>query len=128
MIGQGARPVIGARVPPGIGARVPPGIGARLFPGTTGPPEPTPWATGLTVTAFVTAFVLLLDVLLTRTLAAAFGWVWIPANLVFGVGLAPSVWLMRVMPFWRWIGYGVALGLLLCWAGLVVTSAVGDPP
>jgi hypothetical protein len=88
-------------------------------------PEPTPWATGLTVTALVAAMVGALDVILTGALAASFGWLSVPANVLIGLGMAPSIWLMRRVPFWRWIGYGVALGLVLAWLGLLVDVIFG---
>jgi hypothetical protein len=95
-----------------------------MSPATPGPPrpgrEPTPWATGLTVTMIIAALVAALDLILTGALAKSFGWLWVPANVLIGIGMAPSIWLMHRMPLWRWIGYGVALGLLVAWLGLLV--------
>jgi Protein of unknown function (DUF2537) len=90
-------------------------------------PEPTPWATGLTVTALVAALVAALDLVLTSALAASFGWLAVPANVLIGVGMAPSIWLMHRVPFWRWIGSGVALGLGVAWLGLLV-NVIFDAP
>jgi hypothetical protein len=85
--------------------------------------EPTPWATGLTVLGFVAVVVAALDLALTATLRAEYRWVWIPANLLVGIGLAPTVLLLRRTPFWRWIAYGIAAGLIIGWLVLIVTAA-----
>ena len=90
-------------------------------------PEPTPWATGLTVTAMVAALAAALDIILTTALARSFGWLAVPANVLIGAGMAPSLWLMRRLPFWRWIGYGIGLGLVLAWLGLLVHALFGAP-
>ena len=95
-----------------------------MSPARPGPPrparEPTPWATGLTVTVIIAVLVGALDLILTHALAKSFGWLSVPANVLIGIGMAPSIWLMHRTPFWRWIGYGVALGLLVAWLGLLV--------
>ena len=64
-----------------------------LAPAPVEPPGPTPWATGLLIAAYVAVFVTLADVALCRAFAEAFGLLWIPANLLVGAGLAPSLWL-----------------------------------
>ncbi len=89
-------------------------------------PEPTPWATGLTVTAFFAIIVTIADIALSRAFADAFGLLWLPVNLLIGAGLAPSLWLLRRTPFWRWPAYGVAVGLVVAWACLVVVLLAGD--
>ncbi|HEY1967430.1 MAG TPA: DUF2537 domain-containing protein [Pseudonocardia sp.] len=83
-------------------------------------PEPTPWATGLTVTAMVTVMVALTDVALTGTLRAEYHWVWLPANVLVGIGLVPTVWQLRAAALWRWVVHGVALGLLLGWLAMLL--------
>jgi Protein of unknown function (DUF2537) len=85
--------------------------------------EPTPWATGLTVFGFVTVLVAALDLALTATLRAEYRWVWIPVNVLVGIGLAPTVLLLRRAPFWRWIAHGIAAGLVIGWLALIVTAA-----
>lgn len=78
-------------------------------------PEPTPWATGLPVSA-VTAVVVAVALL---ALSDGLDWVgfWLVAlaNLVIAVGLAPSIWLARATPVWRWVAYGAAAGIVLTW-------------
>ena len=83
--------------------------------------EPTPWATGLAVLGFVAVVVAALDQALTATLRADFRWIWIPANVLVGLGITPSVLLLRKRIVWRWVVHGVALGLIASWLGLVLT-------
>lgn len=84
------------------------------------PPGPTPWATGLTVAAFVAVFLTLADVALCRAFAEAFGLLWIPANLLVVAGLAPSLWLLRRTPLWRWPALGATVGLGVAWIVLLL--------
>jgi hypothetical protein len=85
------------------------------------PAEPTPWATGLTAGAMVAALAMAADLLVSQALRGAYGWLWIPANLMLAVGIGPALWLMRKTPFWRWISYGVVVGFGLAWIGLAVS-------
>ena len=43
------------------------------------------------------------------------------ANLLVAAGLAPSIWLGRVTPIWRWVAFGTATGILLTWLTLLVS-------
>ncbi|MBA3906348.1 MAG: DUF2537 domain-containing protein [Pseudonocardiales bacterium] len=91
------------------------------------PPGPTPWGTGLTIAAFVAVFLAIADVALCRAFAEAFGWLWIPANLLVGIGLAPSLWLMRRTQLWRWPALGASVGLAASWVVLLL-AMLGPPP
>lgn len=84
------------------------------------PPGPTPWATGLTLAAFVAVVVALSDVVLSRAFADVLGLWWIPADLLVALGLAPSLWLVRHVPVWRWLGLGGAAGLGVAWIVLLL--------
>jgi hypothetical protein len=79
----------------------------------------TPWATGLAVSAFTAVFVTIGDVVLSRAFADAFGLLWVPANLLVGLGLAPSLYLLRGVPLWRWPAFGTAVGLVAAWVVLL---------
>jgi hypothetical protein len=81
--------------------------------------EPTPWATGLTITATFAIVVAIADITLSRAFADAFGLLWLPANVLVGAGIAPALWLARKTPFWRWLAYGVAAGMVVAWTGLL---------
>ena len=83
--------------------------------------EPTPWATGLTVSAVSAAMVLVALVALGRDLAEIRPWVPAVTLLLVTAGLAPSVWLARRTPVWRWLGYGVAAGVVLSWVVLLLS-------
>lgn len=84
--------------------------------------EPTPWATGLTVTAIVACVTLATDVLLTLALRSSYGWLWIPANVLLCGGLSPTVWLLRNVPTWRWVSYGIVLGFACAWLVLAIVA------
>ncbi len=84
------------------------------------PSGPTPWATGLPIAAFFAVLVTIGDVVLSTAFADAFGLLWIPANLLVALGLAPSLYLLRAVPFWRWVAFGAAAGLGLAWVALLV--------
>ncbi len=82
--------------------------------------EPTPWGTGTVVAAYVAVLVAVADVVLAHALAAAFGLLWLPANLLVTVGAAPSLWLARTVTFWRWPAFGAAAGLAAAWVVLLL--------
>lgn len=86
--------------------------------------EPTPWATGLTVSAFAASVVLAAVVSLIRGLGEVAWWLGALGLLVVTAGLAPSIWLSRHTPLWRWLSYGVAAGLALSWA-IALLSVLG---
>jgi hypothetical protein len=88
-----------------------------------GPTEPIPWATGLTLTAMMVAVTIALDLALTGALASTFSWLAAPANALIGLGLAPSLWMSRRNPLWRWMVAGIALGLVLAWLTLLINLA-----
>ncbi|RJQ82527.1 DUF2537 domain-containing protein [Pseudonocardiaceae bacterium YIM PH 21723] len=84
------------------------------------PAEPTPWGTGMAVTFFVAVLVLLSVVTLSLGLAGASSWLAVLANLMIAAGLAPSVWLTRFTPVWRWVAFGVAAGIAGAWTILIL--------
>ncbi|MGH3889658.1 MAG: DUF2537 domain-containing protein [Pseudonocardiaceae bacterium] len=83
--------------------------------------EPTPWATGLTVTAVTAVIVGIALLSLSQGLATAGVWPVVLANLLVAAGLAPSMWLARATPIWRWVAYGAAAGVLLTWIALLLS-------
>ena len=90
--------------------------------GATATAEPTPWATGLTASAFAAAVVLVAVVTLVRGLGEVAWWLGALSLVVVTAGLAPSVWLARHAPLWRWLSYGVATGLALSLVSILLST------
>jgi hypothetical protein len=82
------------------------------------PPEPTPWLTGLTVAGAGLAVTVLTVVTLAATLAETYSLLALASNVVVTAGLLPSLWLIHRQPIWRWVAYGVAVGLAIGWLAL----------
>lgn len=111
----------------GVVERVPaPAARGPAEPATPTMPEPTPWATGITVSAFVAAVVMAAVVTLTSGLSEVASLLALFGNLVVAAGLAPSVWMARRTPFWRWVAYGVVAGVALAWVVLLL-GTLGPP-
>ncbi len=85
------------------------------------PGEPTPWATGLTVSAAAAAVVGVALLSLSQGLASNGSWVVVLANLLVAAGLTPSIWLGRATPIWRWVAYGTAAGIVATWIALLLS-------
>ncbi|MBP2474991.1 hypothetical protein JOF53_003863 [Crossiella equi] len=85
------------------------------------PAEPTPWGTGLAVSFFVGAIVAVAMVALSQGLSQASPFLALGANVVIAGGLAPSVWLSRRTPVWRWVSYGVVGGIAAAWLVLLLS-------
>lgn len=96
--------------------------GSGLFRRTPG--EPTPWATGLTVSVFLAAVVLVGMIALMSTLAeSTTAWLAVGAVIVVTVGLAPSLWMGRRVPILRWACLGAAAGIAASWVAMVFLLA-----
>ncbi|MGH3520716.1 MAG: DUF2537 domain-containing protein [Haloechinothrix sp.] len=92
--------------------------GTTLFRRTPG--EPVPWGTGLTVSAFMLAVVLVGMLALVGTLARETNeWIAVLASVLVTAGMAPSLWLGRGVPILRWVCFGAAAGLAASWVGLL---------
>lgn len=96
-------------------------LARRLF-GTPDPAgEPTPWLTGLTVSAFVAAVVVVAMLALANTLARETnGWLALLASVVVTAGITPSLWLARRVPIVRWASFGAAAGIVIAWIGVLI--------
>ena len=86
--------------------------------------ESTPWAMGLTVAAFVAAFVAVAIVVLSLGLMRLNPLLAIGLNLVAVGGLAPTVWGWRNRPVWRWFVLGSGVGVAAAWL-VVLAIAFG---
>jgi hypothetical protein len=82
------------------------------------PAEPTPWLTGLAVSAASLGLLAITMVTLAATLAETNVLLAIGSNVVVTAGLLPSVWLVRRQPIWRWVALGVVVALVLGWLAL----------
>ena len=78
--------------------------------------EPTPWAYGVGVAVFAALLAMVGVIALSSSLAAQ-PWLAVVVNLVVAGGIAPALWLCRGLPVLRWVGVGVAAGLVLGWIG-----------
>lgn len=83
--------------------------------------EPTPWATGLTVSVAAAAIIVIVLLSLSQELAPKGTGFVVLANLLVAAGLAPSIWLSRATPIWRWVAYGTAVGTVLTWIALLLS-------
>ncbi|MBB5853197.1 DUF2537 domain-containing protein [Amycolatopsis umgeniensis] len=96
-------------------------LARRLF-GTPDPAgEPTPWLTGLTISAFVAAVVVVAMLALANTLAReTSGWLAVLASAVVTGGITPSLWLARRVLIVRWASFGAAAGIVIAWIGVLI--------
>lgn len=82
----------------------------------------TPWATGLTVAAFVAAVTGTAIVVLSIGLMRVHPLLAAGLNLVAVGGLAPTVWGWRRVPVWRWFVLGSGVGVAGAWIALLAIS------
>ena len=87
--------------------------------------ESTPWATGLTVAAFVAAALAAAIVVLSLGLARVHPLLAVGLNVVAAGGLAPTVWGWRTAPVLRWFVLGSGVGVLGAWIALLALAATG---
>ncbi|WP_370500003.1 DUF2537 domain-containing protein [Mycolicibacterium sp. jd] len=85
--------------------------------------DETPWATGLTVAAFVAAVIATAVVVLSIGLMRVHPLLAAGLNLVAVGGLAPTVWGWRKVPVWRWFVLGAGVGVAGAWVALLVIAA-----
>ncbi|TWF92521.1 DUF2537 domain-containing protein [Saccharopolyspora dendranthemae] len=86
------------------------------------PVPPTPWGTGLMISAVIAAIVAITLVVVSQGLADVNGFLAVFVNIAIAAGFAPSIWLGRNVPVWRWVAYGTAAGLVASWiAGFLST-------
>ncbi|WP_348731596.1 DUF2537 domain-containing protein [uncultured Mycolicibacterium sp.] len=87
--------------------------------------DATPWATGLTVAAFVAAVIGTAIVVLSIGLARVHPLLAVGLNLIAVGGLAPTVWGWRTVPVWRWFVLGSGIGVAGGWLALLTLAAAG---
>ncbi|MCZ0731713.1 DUF2537 domain-containing protein [Mycolicibacterium iranicum] len=87
--------------------------------------DETPWATGLTVAAFVAAVIAAAIIVLTIGLIRVHPLLAAGLNLVAVGGLAPTVWGWRKVPVWRWFVLGSGVGVAAAWVALLALAGAG---
>jgi hypothetical protein len=87
------------------------------------PSQTTPWATGLTVAAFVAAVSGIAIAVLSLGLTRLHPAVTVALNLIAVGGLAPTVWGWRRLPVLRWLALGAGLGVAGAWLVLLALVA-----
>nr|WP_128619295.1 DUF2537 domain-containing protein [Mycobacterium lepraemurium] len=87
--------------------------------------ETVPWATGLTVTAFVAAVTGVAIVVLSLGLVRVHPLLAVGLNIVAAGGLAPTLWVWRRTPVLRWFVLGAGVGVTGAWLVLLVLAVAG---
>ncbi|MGP4021098.1 DUF2537 domain-containing protein [Saccharopolyspora sp. 5N708] len=88
--------------------------------GPIAPVPPTPWGPGLAVSAITGTIVTVTLVVVTAGLADVSVILAGVVNLAVVAGFAPSIWLGRNVPVWRWVAYGTAAGIVAAWLALIL--------
>lgn len=81
--------------------------------------EPTPWASGLVITAFSALVVGVAIWVLCAGLADRPG-IAVLVNILVAAGLAPAMWLSRGLPVLRWIAGGALIGVIGGWFAAIL--------
>lgn len=89
--------------------------------GTLAPVPPTPWGPGLVVSTIIGGIVVVTLVVVTLGLADVSAILACVVNLAVAAGFAPSIWLGRNVPVWRWVAYGTAAGIVAAWVVLLLS-------
>ena len=87
--------------------------------------ESVPWATGLTVTAFVATVTAAAIVVLSLGLLRVHALLAVGLNVVAAGGLAPTLWGWRRTPVLRWFVLGAGVGVVGAWVVLLALTAAG---
>jgi Protein of unknown function (DUF2537) len=82
------------------------------------PTGDTPWATGLTVSAFVAAVTAAAVVVLSLGVARVHPLLAVGLNIIAFGGLAPTFWGWRTIAVLRWFVLGAGVGVLGAWVAL----------
>lgn len=83
---------------------------------------PTPWGTGLTVSGIIAAIVVIALFVVSTGLAEVSVLLAWGVNVAVAAGFAPSIWLGRRVPVWRWVAFGTATGIGLAWLALLLST------
>ena len=84
-------------------------------------PAPTPWATGLTLTAFSFAAIVVAVVACGQVLGRIHPVLAVVVNVVTVAGVAPTVWSWLRVQVLRWLAAGFVAGVPFGWLALIVS-------
>jgi uncharacterized protein DUF2537 len=84
--------------------------------------QSAPWATGLTVAAFVAAVTGAAIVVLSLGLVRVHPLLAVGLNIVAAGGLAPTLWGWRRTPVLRWFVLGAGVGVTGAWLTLLAIA------
>lgn len=87
--------------------------------------DSTPWATGLTVTAFVAAVTCAAIMVLSIGVTRVHPLLAVGLNVVAVGGLAPTLWGWRHIAVLRWFVLGAGVGVVGAWLALLALAAAG---
>lgn len=87
--------------------------------------QSVPWATGLTVTAFVAAVTAAAIVVLSLGLVRVHPLLAVGLNIVAAGGLAPTLWGWRRTLVLRWFVLGAGVGVTGAWIALLAMAPAG---
>ncbi|MBO0854216.1 MAG: DUF2537 domain-containing protein [Nocardia sp.] len=94
--------------------------------GGTGPGrtagEPTPWAAGIAVAAFVTALTTAAIYSFGTALAQVHWTLAVAVNVIAVAGVTPTAWRWRETPVTRWVLAGLGAGVLVGWLILLLSA------
>jgi hypothetical protein len=85
-------------------------------------PEPTPWSTGLIVSAISAALAAVAVFAFGIALARIHPVLAVIINIVAAGGSAPTLWGWRNLQTYRWVVYGAVVGICFGWIGLLFTA------
>lgn len=85
--------------------------------------QPTPWGTGLTVSAFTAVVTGAAIVVLSLGMTRVHPIISVALNLIAVGGLAPTLWGWRRVPVRRWFVLGAGVGVAVGWIGLLAYAA-----
>lgn len=85
------------------------------------PVEPTPWGTGLVTSGITGVLVTVTLVIMTMGLAEVSPLLSVLVNVAVVAGLAPSIWIGRRTPVWRWPAFGTGAGICAAWIALLLS-------
>ncbi|KHJ70308.1 MULTISPECIES: DUF2537 domain-containing protein [Rhodococcus] len=84
-------------------------------------PVPTPWATGLTLTAFSFVATVITVVACGQVLGRIHPALAVVVNVVTVAGVAPTVWSWLRVQVLRWLAAGFVAGVPFGWLALLVS-------